>query len=100
MAKLYLRWQLNPQFMSTDPKERVKLWLGMLDMVKADLKAGIMKDWGMCSDASAGYGFSELSEADLYTALLKWIPYVQFDVKPVLNVDQTIASINKAAQSK
>ena len=86
MPKLYIRWQLNPQFTPADPKERAKLWLAMLDMVKADLSASVIKDWGMCSDASAGYGFSELSEVDLYTALVKWMPYVQFDVKPVLNL--------------
>ncbi|MCP8305069.1 MAG: hypothetical protein H3Z50_06365 [archaeon] len=83
-----------------DPKERVKNWLSMLEMVKADLKAGVLKDWGLCSDGSGGYGFSELSEADLYTALLKWIPYVNFDIKPVLTVDQTIDSIKKATKAK
>jgi hypothetical protein len=79
-----------------NPEERVKLWLSMLEMVKTDLHAGLFKDWGICSDASCGYGFSELSEVDLYTALLKWMPYVNFDVKPVLTADQTIASIKKA----
>lgn len=100
MSKFYMKWQLNPQFIPTDPKEMAKLWLAMLDLVKADLKTGVIKEWGMCSDSSAGYAFSELSEVDLNTALLKWMPYVQFDIKPVLNVDQTIASIKKAAQAK
>jgi len=50
----------------------------------------------MCNDGSCGYAFSELSDADLNTALLKYMPYVSFDVKPVLTVDQTIENIKKA----
>jgi len=92
-----MRWQLNPQFIPLDPKERATLWLKMLEMVKADMAAGVITKWGICYDASAGYAFSKLSPQELYTALLKWMPYVEFDVKPVLNVDQVIESIKKAA---
>ena len=88
---------MNSQFTPVDPEERVKLWLSMLDMVKADLKTGTFTDWGICYDTSAGYGFSELNEQDLYEAMLKWMPYVEFDVKPVLDVDQVIESIKKVA---
>ena len=98
MPKFYIRWELDPTKIPLDPEERTKHYLKMLDMVKADLKAGVLKDWGMCSDASGGYAFSELSEVDLYTALLKWMPYVDFDIKPVLDVDQVIASLKKAAK--
>jgi len=97
MAKSWVRWQLNPQFIPVDPEKRGKLWLQMLDMVKADMKAGAFTEWGVCYDASAGYAFSELSEQDLYTSLMKWAPYVEFDVKPVLNVDQVIESVKKLA---
>jgi len=83
--------------MPVDPEERAKLWLKMLDMVKADMKSGAITAWGVCYDASVGYAFSELSPEDLYTTMLKWMPYVVFDVKPVLDVDQVIESIKKAA---
>ena len=96
MPKSYIRWQLNPLETPKTPEERVKRWLSMSQMVKDGLKAGTLKDWGMCSDGSGGYAFSELSEADLYTQLLKWMPYVNFDIKPVLTVDQVIESIQKA----
>jgi hypothetical protein len=69
----------------------------MLDMVKADLKTGAITDWGVCYNGSAGYALSELSEQDLYEAMLKWMPYVEFDVKPVLDVDQVIESMKKVA---
>jgi len=92
-----MRWRLYPEFIPLDPKERATLWLKMLDMVKADMKSGAITGWGVCYDASAGYAFSDLSPQELYTVMLKWMPYVDFDVKPVLDVDQVIESIKKAA---
>ena len=97
MPKSWMRWKLNPQFTPVDPEERGKLWLSMLEMVKADLKSGALTGWGVCYDTSEGYAFSELSEQDLYEVMLKWMPYVEFDVKPVLDVDQVIESIKKVA---
>ena len=97
MPKFFVKWQLNAMAMPADPEQRVKGWLSMLDAVKADIQTGRMKDWGMCCDASGGYTIIEAaSETDLYTSLLKWIPYVDFDAKPVLTVDETIGSIKKA----
>ena len=97
MAKFYFRWHLNPMLIPTKPEELGKLWISMLEMVKADLKSGALTDWGMCSDSSAGYAFAETDEKSLHTTILKWIPYVIFDVKPVITVDQVIADIKQAA---
>jgi hypothetical protein len=52
MVKFYMRWHLNEMLVPTAPEQRVKLWLDMLEWVKADLKAGILTDWGMCADSS------------------------------------------------
>jgi len=98
MPKSYIRWQLNTQLTPTDPEEKVKRWLSMLAMVKAQIAAGIWtKEWGICLDLSGGYAFSELSETDLYGALSQWVPQVEFEVKTVLTADQAIESIKKAA---
>jgi hypothetical protein len=74
----------------------------MLEMVKADMQAGKTMDWGQYADGSAGYALMDAaSETALFTSLLKWIPYVSFDAKAVLTVDQTIESIKKVdAQAK
>jgi hypothetical protein len=97
MAKFYMRWQLNPMLISPNPEERVKQWLMMLEMVKADLKSGSLTDWGICSDLSAGYAFAETDEKTLHATILKWVPYVHFDAKPVISVDQSIANIKQVA---
>lgn len=80
----------------TNPEERVKLWISMLELVKADLKSGALNDWGMCSDASGGYALVETDEKTLYTTILRWMPYIIFNIKPVLTVDQIIESIKRA----
>ena len=98
MTKFYVKWQLNPLSTPSDPEERAKLWVSMLEMVKADMLAGRIKDWGNCADGSGGYAIrEEASEAEFFTSILKWMPYVTFDAKPVITVDQTIESIKRAA---
>ena len=100
MPKFYVKWWLSPEMTATihTLEERVKLWLSMLEMIEADIRAGVLKDWGACADLSGGYGIVEVaSEADLYTFLLKWIPYVNFDARPVITARQTIESLKKAA---
>jgi hypothetical protein len=95
--KSYVKWKLNPQYIPLDPKERSGLWLKMLDMIKDDLKSGNLTKWGTTYDGSEGYAFSKLGVKELYTMLMKWSPYVEFDVKPVLNVDEVIESIKSLA---
>jgi len=97
MSRFYLKWNLNYSATPSDPEQRVKLWLSMLEMVKADMKGGKLKDWGMCNNGDSGYAiYEEANDADLFTRLLKWMPYVTFDAKPVLTVDESIAAIKKA----
>jgi len=97
MPKFYITFQLNPLTVPVNPEERAKNWLSMLELVKADMRAGLIKDWGWCSDGSCGYTIIEVaSEVDLFTALLRWIPYVEFNAKPVMTLDQTIESVKKA----
>lgn len=97
MSKFYARWQTNPQMIPSIPAERRKLLLSMLEMVKQDIKAGKMKDWGNVPGESAGYCImEEASETDLLAGLLKFMPYVTFEVKPILAVDQTIEAFKRA----
>ena len=104
MSKFYVRWQTNPQMIPSIPEERRKVLLSLLEMVKQDIKAGKIRDWGNVPGESAGYLImEEASETDLLASLLKFMPYVGFEVKPILNVDQTIEAYKRvvaAAQGK
>jgi hypothetical protein len=84
---------------SCKPEERVKLRLGMLEQVKADLKSNALTDWGVCNDNSEGYCFAETDEKTLHATILKWMPYVSFDIKAVLTVDQVMANIKQVASA-
>ena len=92
---------MNPLTTPEDPEKRAKLWISMLEMVKADLKSGRFTDWGSNFDISGGYAVAQGTEVDINASILKWIPYVIFDIKPVLSADQIIVATNKAmAESK
>jgi hypothetical protein len=104
MAKFYMKWHMNPMAIPKNPEERGKLMLLMLETVKADLISGVLTDWGLCSDASGqcsdsseGYMLAETDENSLQATIRKWSPYVMFDIKPVMTVDQIIAEIKKVA---
>ena len=97
MTRFYMRWHMNPLTVPVNPEERGKLWITMLEMVKADLKSGTLTDWGVWFDSSGGYAFADTDEVSLNAAILKWMPYIVYDIKPVLSVDQVLANIKKAA---
>jgi hypothetical protein len=82
---------MNPKETFKTPEERGKSVMVMLDGVKADIQAGMIKDWGNCIDGSGGYSIYEVpSEADVFASLHRWIPHVDFDVRQVLTVEQLI----------
>ncbi len=100
MTKFFMRWEVDSAFIPDDPEERTKQWLKMLEMVKADIKEGITADWGLCSGELAGHSVTADTTAEkVNTNLLRWMPYVKFEVSPVLTVDQTMKSIKTAAES-
>lgn len=97
MPKFYVKWWLDPTKVPADAEQRVKAHLSLLEMVKADLKAGIKRDWYMAAGGDCGYSLYEAAnEAEVFANLLKYMPYVGFEVVPVLTVDQTIEAIHKA----
>jgi aminoglycoside phosphotransferase (APT) family kinase protein len=100
MTKYYAKWTVNPLEIPKSPEERMKLWQSMLEMTKADMKAGIVKEWGMTSDLSEGFTINEFAnetEAAAYT--LRWIPALNVVAKPFLTVDQSLEILKKAMAS-
>ena len=96
MPKFLTKWKVNPQMMPTNPEECMKLLQSMNETIKALLDSGMIIDWGEYCDGSGGYTITEGDDvADLYAYLIQWWPYVDFDAKPVLTIDQVIKSTNK-----
>ena len=95
MTKFHIEWNKNFSKMPDNPAEMVKIELWLLEMVKADLKTGKLADWGIYCNGFSGYAIMEGKQEDIMPELLKYIPFIMFDVLPVVNVDQTIDAINK-----
>ncbi|MCX6682707.1 MAG: hypothetical protein NTY71_06970 [Methanoregula sp.] len=97
MTKYPVRWQVIPQMIPADPEQRVKLWVSLLEKVKADVDARGITDWGLFADASGGYTIRETDKETLCAAIIKMNPYILCDVKPVLTVEKSIETLKKIA---
>jgi hypothetical protein len=98
MSKYFVKWRMDPTKTPVNREEMVKGWLAMAEMVKADIAAGKIGDFGIAAGGSWGYAVrEEASEAELFAALLKWEPSIEFEVTPVLTVEQAVESIKKVA---
>jgi hypothetical protein len=97
MPKVLIKWKVNPQMMPSSPEKCIRLLQSMNEMVRAGIKSGEILDWEEYCDGSGGYGIGVGDDiTDLYASLIKWWPYVGFDAKPVLNIDQVIQATDRA----
>ena len=97
MPKFLIKWKVNSQMIPTSPEERMKALQLMNEMVKEEIATGEIIDWGEYCDVSGGYTICEANDVtELYGGLMKYWPYVDFDAKPVLTIDQVIEATNKA----
>jgi hypothetical protein len=96
MSKNLIKWKLNSQMMPASSEDRMDLLKSMNEALKAMIDSGEIMDFGEYYDGSGGYIIGKGDDADLYANLIKWWPYVDFDAKPVLTIDQVIEATNKA----
>jgi hypothetical protein len=97
MPKFLIEWKGNVSLNSEDYANLPKITLSLLEMVKTGVKSNKITDWGAYCDLRTGYMIIEGTQDEIMPELLKYTPYVLFDVKPVINVDQAIEAV-KAAQ--
>jgi hypothetical protein len=97
MPKFLIEWKGNVSLNSEDYANLLKITLSLLEMVKAGMKSNKITDWGAYCDMRTGYMIIEGTQDEIMPELLKYMPYVLFDVKPVVNVDQAIEAV-KATQ--
>ena len=90
-------WETNESLMPTDQEERVKLIMSMLEGVKKNMASGELKMWGISSGGGNGYSISEQSAKEIFALIMKYTPYIKFEVKPMLSVDEMI-DVMKAMQ--
>jgi hypothetical protein len=97
-VKTLLLWKANIEHTPTDPAERTKLWLQMLNMVKAGMASGPTEMWGIASSGDRGYSITSASEQEIFTLVASYSPYVTFEVLKVFDVDEAIAGVEALAK--
>jgi len=93
MAKYLVLWEIDSARVPISAKERGTAWLACVEMVKADIKKGLTKDWGAIPGALKGYTIAEGTEVEIMNTLLQYAPYVKFEVHPVASLAQIEQSI-------
>ena len=99
MGKYLLLWDLNPDRVPVDPKERAAAWSMFIDMIKQHMNEGITKDWGSFIAEGSGYAVVEGSEMEVINHCQKFVPFVAFETHPVASIDQ-IEEMIKALQTE
>ena len=97
MTRFFIKWWADSARIPEAPQEATKLKLKVLEAVKAELSAGRFTEWGSFGNGLEGYAITEASEVDLYATMSKYTPVVAYKVFPVLNVDQQMEGVKKAA---
>ena len=88
MPRYLMTWELDATRVPVDPKERATMWLPMMEMVKQDMKSGLLKAWGAYIGEMAGFGLGEGSDEDVAKMAQKYIPFVHFTTHPLITIDQ------------
>jgi len=88
MGKYLLLWEVDQTRAPISPQERGAGWGALIDMVKEDLKKGIIKDWGAFVGEINGYAVVEGTEVEIGNMTERYVPWVIFKVHPVASVKQ------------
>ncbi len=88
MARYLLLWEVAEDKVPIDPKERGAAWGMLLALVEADLKKGVLKDWGGFVGELGGYCVAEGTEVEIGTMVQQYTPFVLFQTHPVASLGQ------------
>jgi hypothetical protein len=88
MGKYLLFWEIDTTKIPVSPKERGAGWSALMEMVKQDIKKGLIKDWGTIVGELRGYAVEEGSELEVMNAVQQYTPFVHFKVHPIASVSQ------------
>ena len=99
MPKYYVQWEADPTHTPQKPKDRLDLWTMMTQWVIADIKAGIIADWGRCSGETGGYVITnDVTPQQLDNMTMKYTPAIKFLNRTVLSPQETLTTLNNLAK--
>jgi len=88
MGKYLTLWEIDQTRVPISPQERGTGWAALMDMVKEDMKKGLIKDWGAFVGENRGYAVSEGTEVEIGNMAQRYVPWVIFKLHPVASVKQ------------
>ena len=97
MGRYLALWEIDSSKTPVDAKEIAAGWSLLLEIVKQDLKSGIMKDWAAFVGETNGYLILEGTEVEVSSGLTKYAPYVIFKVHALASLAQITEVIKKMA---
>lgn len=80
--------EMNDTLLPTDPAERGKLMMPIMEMVKKDLESGILLMYGVSPGGNRGLLVTKSDPKEIYAKCSVAIPYVKFEVVPLLEIDE------------
>ena len=95
MARYMALWEVNSSKTPEDPKAKKAQWLVFQEIVKKQLKEGVMKEWGEFAGEMSGYSICECNAVELHTLIAAWVPFVKFKISELL----TIEEVSKATKA-
>jgi hypothetical protein len=97
MGKYLALWEVDPTRVPVSPQERAAGWAALTNMVKEDMKKGLVKDWGAFVGEISGYSIAEGTEVEIGKMNVQYAPFVRFKVYAIAslsNVEQVIKSLS------
>ena len=88
MGKYLTLWEIDQARVPVSPQERGTAWAAFMDIIKEDIKKGLIKDWGAFVGETRGYTVSEGTEVEIGNMSQKYVPFVIFEIHPVASVEQ------------
>jgi hypothetical protein len=88
MGKYLLLWEVDQARAPISPQERGAGWGALIDMVKEDLRKGVLKDWGTFVGEINGYSVAEGTEVEIGNMIQRYVPWVIFKTRAVASVNQ------------
>jgi hypothetical protein len=88
MARYLILWQIDTARVPVSAQERAAMWEPFVSMVEQDQAKGTSKDWGSFVGEMRGFSIAEGTEVEIGNLIQQYVPYVHFEVHPVVSTAQ------------
>ena len=97
MGKYIVLWEADESKIPIDAAERQVGWQMATEMVRQDMKDGLVKDYGVFMGQPNGFTIAEGTEEAITNMAIKFMPFFRFKIIPIISIDQVEAAIKTIA---